>query len=81
MVLPVLADNDKELLMPPTDGPLVAACQGALRSPSPFPVSTSSAPSDDHAILNFFKGLRSWVLMLEKNVVCSLNNHHVLIIT
>jgi hypothetical protein len=42
-----------ELMLPPTDAPLFGACQGALRSPSPFRVSTSSAPSHGHGVLIF----------------------------
>jgi hypothetical protein len=65
MVSPVLADNDKELLLPPTDGPPVSACQGALRLLSLFRVSTNSDPSHDHAIL-ILRVCIVRVLMLEK---------------
>jgi hypothetical protein len=66
MVSPVLADNDKELLLPTTDGPPVSACQGALRLLSLFRVSTSSDLSHDLAILIFLRVCIVRVLMLEK---------------
>jgi hypothetical protein len=76
MILPVLADNDKELLMPPTGAPLFGACQGAEIA---IPVSGEHQLCSERS--NFLRVCVAGVMMLEKNVVCSLHYHHVLILT